>query len=305
LIQEQLASVCIKSFRIFCLVFLFTLPLKAEDKLEFKQIFTEIPKSGKLTLQQSFSKESLPYWGVIAGSTALFYRYDEEMYAELQRKGRDWKIGNQDNTKSAVTWAGQELLRLPSDTGSFLYFLGDGWMHVGIGGAFIGAGQIQQDNHAYNTGLMIWHGMIVSTIFNQTLKRSFGRESPEVSRHKRGNWRPFPSFNEYNTKTASYDAMPSGHVMTATLTFTILSERYPDKRTYIYPIAGLWLSALMFQMVNNGVHWVSDYPLGIAMGYVIGKIVTQMGEKPANPKEEETAWKMIPTFNGFAAVRQF
>jgi hypothetical protein len=62
----------------------------------------------------------------------------------------------------------------------------------------------------------------------------------------------------------------------------------------------------MFQMVNNGVHWVSDYPLGIAMGYVIGKIAAHLGENQSGNKDEkETAWKMIPTFHGLAAVRQF
>lgn len=35
--------------------------LRAEDKLEFKQIFTEIPATTKLTFKESFSKEALPY----------------------------------------------------------------------------------------------------------------------------------------------------------------------------------------------------------------------------------------------------
>ena len=34
----------------------------------------------------------------------------------------------------------------------------------------------------------------------------------------------------------------------------------------------------MFQMVNNGVHWASDYPLGIAMGWAVAKMAVQMGQ---------------------------
>ena len=30
---------------------------------------------------------------------------------------------------------------------------------------------------------------------------------------------------------------------------------------------------LAFQMVNSGVHWYSDYPLAIYMGYTFAKIV--------------------------------
>ena len=28
-------------------------------------------------------------------------------------------------------------------------------------------------------------------------------------------------------------------------------------------------------MLNNGVHWISDYPLGIAIGYGLAKVVTR------------------------------
>ena len=287
-------------------LFLTIFPALAEEKLEFKQIFTEIPGTTKATFKKSFSKESLPYWGVIIGSTGALYYYDEQIYSDLQKRGRNWGLGNEDNTKPFITFGGQELIRLPTDKGSALYFLGDGWTHASIGGAFLATGKIREDNHAYNTGMMIWHGMVVSTIFNQTLKRSFGRESPEVKTHERGLWRPFPSFNNYNSKTASYDAMPSGHVMTATMTFTILSERYPEQRKYIYPIGGLWVSALMFQMVNNGVHWASDYPLGIAMGYMFGKYAAKMGQenKEENP-EVSTNWKLVPTLRGMYVVKKF
>jgi hypothetical protein len=277
----------------------------AEEKLRFSQIFTEIPASGKATLKKSFSKESLPYWGVIAGTTGVLYYYDEQILSDLQKRGRNWRIGNDDNTRSAVSFNGQEIVRLPSDTGSAMYFLGDGWLHASIGAGFLATGSLSDNTHTYNTGMMIWHGMVVSTIFNQALKRSFGRESPEVKTHERGNWRPFPSFNNYNTKTASYDAMPTGHVMTATLTFTILAERYPEQRKYLYPMGGLWISALMFQMVNNGVHWASDYPLGIAMGYVIGKISAHMGEDNKELESEKTSWQIVPTLQGVFASRRF
>lgn len=284
----------------------------AEEKLPWTSVFTAIPATSKAGLKTSFSKDALPYWGVILGSTALLYQYDEEIYGEMQKKGRDWRIGNEDNTKPYVTFNGQEILRLPTDTGSAMYFLGDGWMHAGIALGFVGYGSIKENTKAFNTGLMLIHGMFVSTIFNQALKRSFGRESPEVSTSKRGSWNLFPSFNEYNSRTASYDAMPSGHVMTATMTFTIISERYPEYNSFIYPFGGLWISALMFQMMNNGVHWASDYPLGIAMGYVFGKAsVKVLSKKESDDKNEdkETSWMILPTVNGkitmLNAVRAF
>ncbi len=277
-----------------------------EEKLRFSQVFTEMPATSLKTLKKSFSKEALPAWGAIAGSTGVLIYYDEQLYADAKKRGRDWGIGNEDNTKAVFSLGQYELLRLPTDTGSFLYFLGDGWTHAGIAGGFMAAGHLSDNNYNFNTGVMLFHGMFVSTVFNQTLKRSFGRESPNVSTHERGNWKPFPSFKEYNTRTGSYDAMPSGHVMTATLTFTILAERYPQYAKVIYPVAGVWVTALGFQMTNNGVHWASDYPLGIAMGYVIGKMSAQIGKDESKTKEDlKTGWMILPTFNGILATKSF
>ena len=49
-------------------------------------------------------------------------------------------------------------------------------------------------------------------------------------------------------------------------------------------------------MVNNGVHWASDYPLGIAMGYVFGKASAKLGRpKEKNKTADETAWQIVPS----------
>ncbi|MGE3611294.1 MAG: phosphatase PAP2 family protein [Bacteriovoracaceae bacterium] len=287
--------------------------LFAEDRLKFVDIFKEIPTTSKSSLKKSFSKESISPWSAILASTAVLYIYDEEIYKEMQKKGRDWRIGNEDNTKPVVTGFGQELVRLPTDIGSALYFLGDGWTHVGIASGFLATGYLKDQTHEVNTGYMLMHGMIVSTIFNQALKRSFGRESPNVSTHQRGSWRLFPSFNEYNSKTGSYDAMPSGHVMTATMTFTVLGERYPEFKLPIYALGSAWVSALAFEMMNNGVHWASDYPLGIGMGILFGKMAVQMGKKENQVKtsseEREMNWIVVPSFyagtTGLRAMASF
>ncbi len=273
-----------------------------EPRLRFLDVFTKIPETGKDTLQTSFSKEAIPGWLAVLGSTAVLYEYDEKLYSYSQKKGRDWHIGNRDNTKPILQAYGHELVRLPTDTGSALYFLGDGWLHFSIAASVYGYGHFTDSSYDANTGIMLMHGMVVSTLFNQTLKRSFGRESPEVKTQERGAWRPFPSFNAYNNRTANYDAMPSGHVMTATMTFTILAERYPAYKVPIYSVGGVWASALMFEMMNNGVHWASDYPLGIAMGWVIGRASTRMISRAGKDKIESTDWNFLPMINGTSGI---
>jgi len=281
-------------FAIFALTSLHSFAVAAPDnskRLRPIQVVTGIPETSLRTLRRSFSKSSILPWSVIAVSTVGLYAADREMLDEVQRWGRSTGIGNADNTKTVIEIGPYPVFRFPSDTGSALYFLGDGWTHFTIAGSFLLVGQMADGNRAHNTGLEIVHGMIVSTLFSQVLKRSTGRESPSEANSARGKWRPFPNPSDYGNNTPKYDAFPSGHVMTATLTFTIINSNFPDYSYITLPIAGVWVTALGLQMMNNGVHWASDYPLGIAMGYLIGKLSSRLGE-PDEP--EKTASILRP-----------
>lgn len=264
------------------------------SKPRFLDVVTELPGAMWGSTKEAFTKDKLVPWLVIGAST--YYLYDQDYYIlqDIQKQGRDIGIGNSDNTKPIWTIGTQDIIRLPTDTGSFLYFLGDGWMHFGIAGGLYLYGDNKNDYRAQNTSLQIVHGMALSTIFNQFLKRGTGRESPNLRTEDRGRWRPFPSVKAYAEKTAMYDAMPSGHVMTATLVATIINENYQEYSDIIVPVSATWVSLLAWEMVNNGVHWASDYPLAIGMGVFYGKYVTRnwktrkvvSGEKTAQLKPE-------------------
>lgn len=287
-----------------CLAVLFSLNAWSEPdntkRLEPLQIVTGIPQTSMRTLKSAFSKEAIVPWAVITTTTVGLYAADREMLDEVQRWGVSSGIGNADNTKTVMSVGPYPIFRLPSDTGSTLYFLGDGWTHFTIAGSFLAAGQLVEGNRAHNTGYEILHGMIVSTIFNQALKRSTGRESPSEATEPRGKWRPFPNPNDYGSNTPKYDAFPSGHVMTATLTFTIINTNYPEYAYFTIPVGAIWVTALGLQMMNNGVHWASDYPLGIAMGYLIGKLSTKLGEPDLKPEEKPSAWVPVVYPGNFA-----
>lgn len=269
-----------------------------EPRLRFLDIITEIPSSSFESLDTAFSKEAIPAWAAIAVSTGLMIHYDEKILLHEQANGRRWGIGNGDNTRPAIKAYGIHILRLPTDTGSALYYIGDGWTQFAIAGSFLGYGALTDNNYNFNTGIMILHGISVGTIFNQFLKRTTGRESPYVRTMERGSWRPFPSFEKYNGNTPRYDAFPSGHVMAATITMTVIAERYKEYAVPVYAVGGTLITALGWQMINNGVHWISDYPLAIGMGMLYGKIASRMGQK--KKKDDATTqkgldWEFVPT----------
>lgn len=177
----------------------------------------------------------------------------------------------------------------PHDLSSGMYFLGDGWGHLGMAGGFWLHGLIAKDNKSKQVASSIVESLFTSGAMVQLLKHTTGRESPFVSTAPRGVWRFFPNQAEYHRHVSSYDAYPSGHVAAAMATITVLSEFYP-RNVYIRPIGYSLMGVLMFAMLNNGAHWASDYPLGIALGYSFAKIAIRKNHKRnmenKNPREQ-------------------
>lgn len=285
-------------------------PPQYTEKIPLLSVLTDLPNTGLETLNYSFSKQSIPWWAAIVSSTAILYHYDEDLIRGGQRQGRAMGIGNEEKTKTAFNVGPYPILRLPSDTGSTLYFLGDGWTHTTIAAGFFLNGYFGNNIRPYNTSLQLVHGMFLSTFFNQFLKRTTGRESPSMASTERGAWRPFPDPYYYSRATAKYDAFPSGHVMTATLTFSVISMNYPEYNMVIIPLGTVWVGALSWQMLNNGVHWASDYPLGIAMGYVSAKMAFRhLGKRSVtsveNKKPEKTSWNFFPAYDAYNDANTF
>jgi hypothetical protein len=105
----------------------------------------------------------------------------------------------------------------------------------------------------------------------QVLKHVTGRESPNVRTSPTGIWKPFPSQINYHRHVPNHDAFPSGHICTSLATVIVIAENYPDAK-WIRPV-GYTLTALVgIGMANNGIHWYSDYPLGLFLGYTFGML---------------------------------
>ena len=82
---------------------------------------------------------------------------------------------------------------------------------------------------------------------------------------------------------------------TGMMTVTVIAENYPEKK-YVKPLGYALLGAMSFQMINNGVHWASDYPLGLAIGYAVGKAIAGAGRTAASRQgpKSETALRFGP-----------
>ena len=118
-------------------------------------------------------------------------------------------------------------------------------------------------------------------VSTQIVKRITGRQSPSEANARGGNWHFFPSFSEFQQHTPNYDAFPSGHLATLMSSLTIFAENYPEKR-WIKPVGYSLTGLVALSMINNKVHWASDYPLALAMGYLCAKQVSKRSRKMLN-----------------------
>ena len=157
-----------------------------------------------------------------------------------------------------------------------MYFIGDGFTHFSIAGSFLAYGLAKNDNRAEQTASELTESIITTGFATQLLKHLTGRESPFVSTERGGEWRIFPNQANYARHTPHYDAFPSGHMATAMTTLTVISSNYPEYR-FIRPVGYSMMSLLGFEMLNNKVHWASDFPLGLALGETFAKIAVRKG----------------------------
>ena len=254
---------------------------------------TTLPQNAWRFLDSSFSTKYLNAWGIIILSTGVLIVYDQKITNQVQRFGRFLGLGNNENTVATLRVGGSPLLRRPSDVGSAMYFIGDGWVTIGFMSGFFVTGLVKDSPRSLQVASQLFQGLLLTGLTTQIIKRSTGRESPIRSSKPGGRWKFFPKTSDYQETISKYDAFPSGHLATTMTTFMILSENYPEYH-FIKPIGITAMALLSFQMVNNSVHWAGDYPLALGIGYMIGKTIVENGREKLNKDPNQTQSYFTP-----------
>jgi hypothetical protein len=259
--------------------------LETQERLNLLQIFTEVPSTFYHAATISATRAERSKWVYTGVATIGTLYYDQDLYLQAQKWGRMWGLSNEDELKPYGNINDFTLMWGPSDVSSTLYFLGDGWVHIGGAVGLLGYGYFADRTRPYNTAIEMLNGFLCSTIFEQALKRAFGREDPGVQTYPGGAWRPFPGNSDYDKEKTRHDAFPSGHVMTTTVSFTVIRGNFPEYDHILFPLQVVYTGALAFGMTNNGIHWVGDYPLGIALGYFFGRSALKMAKSSSQQEQ--------------------
>jgi len=233
----------------------------------FKYIPNDLYRFGKFTIQ----KQNLKWDALALGSTIAIIPYDQKILEDAGKLGN--KLGGWDKDSKYGKLFGVFTI-IPKNIPSAVYFMGNGGTTLLLSGMFYGFGKLHQnDLRALNTSNELIECLFSVGVTTQTIKRITGRQSPSralLFGNDGGDWNPFPSFSAYQSKTPNYDAMPSGHIATFMASVTVIATNYPEYK-WIKPVGYSAMGLLAFNMVSGKVHWASDYPIGIFIGYVMGK----------------------------------
>lgn len=230
-------------------------------------------------------KETLLPFAVITASTLIILPFDQDI---LDGTNRFSSFVHVDPERKYRTLIGFDLgdtevkvYEVPQNFNSVLYTLGEGSTSMLISGGLYLYGKIGKDYRAGQAASDIVRAQIAVGLVTQLLKRISGRQSPFVSTQDGGKWSPFTSPAAYQKQVPNYDAFPSGHLASMMATVTVLALHYPEKK-WIKPVGYALMTLVSTAMINNGVHWASDYPLALGIGYLFGRATVANYSLPRN-----------------------
>lgn len=239
---------------------------------------THIPGDVAGFTKQSFSHQNLLKLGMVTALTAVLYFADQSITNTIQDKLEDSKVVAAESfspfLKLKIGGKPTNIGKLPKNINTAFYDLGQGSSAMFMAAGFYLAGKINKDNRALNTASELTEAFITIGIGTQMMKYATGRENPSDATVARGRWRPFPHWKDFQNNKTKYDAFPSGHLATFVSAVTIIGENYPEKK-WIKPLGYSIAGLCGLAMINNGVHWASDFPLGIALGQGYGKYIAK------------------------------
>jgi hypothetical protein len=253
------------------------------ETLEFRptplfQKVKKVPADLLYIVKTPFKRESLPWLATVAVSSAAFITYDQKITDWIKHTSHHYCVTANTSYNILVKAGKTKVLQVPRNGTTAFYQLGQGGTSLLLAGGMWVYGKLYHDYRALSTASDLSETFIAMAVVTQVIKRITGRESPFEATAPGGRWRPFPSFGNFQKDTPKYDAFPSGHLATLMATITVLSDNYPEKK-WIKPVGYSLMGICMWTMANIEVHWIGDYPLALAIGYLSGKITSMRHKK--------------------------
>jgi hypothetical protein len=73
----------------------------------------------------------------------------------------------------------------------------------------------------------------------------------------------------------------------------VVAENYPEIK-WIRPVGYAFTTLVGLGMLSNGIHWVSDYPLGLFIGYYFGMLAAHPEGLPITESNSGIKVNLLP-----------
>ena len=182
--------------------------------------------------------------GVVAGTGALFLAFDQRI--------KDWIDSNNtglfDDIWESVTNSGNGV------------FLG------GLLTSYYIVGELFKLDNMRKIALLGVEGFVISGALIAILKYSIGRARPYTG-ESRASFHPFSS-------TSQHYSFPSGHASSAFSVATVIAE---NSKEFLVDVVAYGMASLVaMSRIHKNKHWLSDVFIGSAIGYFIGKKISDL-----------------------------
>ena len=243
------------------------------ENVQWYTMFSNIPRDWERWYDITFRKERVNEWLMIGGLTVVTYFTDDMTY-----------------TPSARFYHSSPEAKNISD---FCANIGDGTTQFALAGTLGAYGLVFKDQKALRTGSQIVQAVLASGAIIQVLKHVTGRESPFVRTSPTGIWKILHNQIDYHRRVPQFDAYPSGHICTSIATVIVIAENYPDVK-WIRPVGYAFTTIVGLGMLSNGIHWVSDYPLGLFIVYYFGMLAAHPEGLPITESNSGIKMNLLP-----------
>jgi hypothetical protein len=243
------------------------------ENVQWYTMFANIPRDWERWYDVSFRKERTNEWLIVGGLTLATYLTDNTTYSPAENFYH--------SSPDAKKWS------------DFCANIGDGTTQFAVAGSLGAYGLVFKDQKALRTGSQIVQAVLASGAVIQVLKHVTGRESPFVRTTPTGVWKILPNQIDYHRRVPQFDAYPSGHICTSIATVIVIAENYPDIK-WIRPLGYAFTTLVGLGMLSNGIHWVSDYPLGLFIGYYFGMLAAHPEGLPVTDSESGLKVNILP-----------
>lgn len=235
---------------------------------------TNVPSDIAHIATAPFQRSNLKGLLITLGATALLLPFDQAITDGIKNVSDRMHFHSETDYKILIRYKDTKVFKVPRNLNSALYQLGEGGTSIILAGGLLLYGKIGHHRRDVSTASDLVETFITMGITTQVIKRITGRQSPFMATQAGGVWHPFPSFKNYQENTSNFDAFPSGHLATMSATVYTLIFNYPEKK-WIKPVGFTLIGLTGLAMINTDVHWISDYPLAIALGYISARITNK------------------------------